>query len=552
MDERELLARFDFLVNERARWEPAWKEISQVILPRRSWWDDDDSSGKLPDYKIYDSTAIEAAQTLADGLQGYSVSPSFKFFKLKMGSDEANRTPYAQDWLEIIEDTIYSEFNRSSFYEAMNTFFLDAATLGTACMLVEDDQESGKVVFSTRHPKEIYIAEDRFGVVDTVYRKFKVPVKVAAEMFGKKNLNTTWQRKLEDNPYERVTVLHVVLPRGTEGLGRKSKAFASFYIDFDNKEVIDEGGFDENPYLVWRWRKSTDETYGRGPGFEALYDALRCNQMAKTMLMAGEMVVNPPLNIPKSMKGFERIVPRGYNYYDLSSGKIEPINLGHQLPYGWQELVQQQQSVQKKFSVDFFLMLENLQKTGAMTATEVMERQSEKAAVLGSIIGRLNSECLSPLIDRVFAIADRRGIIPPPPPGLKGKVDIEYMGPLAQAQRRFNQSQGIQATLAMMKALVEIEGLAKQSGATSLDNFDLDEIASQGASSSGAPQRAIREKPDVEKLRQQRDQAAQAQMQQAQAMQQQQSLVQNVDKLNQPVQKGSMLDSIDKATGGQG
>ena len=551
MESKEILDRFEFLKEERAKWEPLWKEISQVLLPRRSWWDDNDSSGKKPETKIFDTTGIESLQTLADGLQGYSVSPSFKFFKLKMADDNLTRAPFSADWLEEVENAIYGAFNQSNFYGAMSEFFQDAAAIGTACMFVEDDEEGGKINFSSRHPKELYIAENRAGTVDTVYRKFKVAIRTVVQQFGTSGLDSTWQRMYEENPYQRVTMLHAVFPRGTEGAGRKDKAFASMYFDYDNKKLLDEGGFDEMPYLVWRWGKNSDEVYGRGPGGDSLPDILRLNQMAKTLLMAGELSVNPPLNIPRANKGLERIVPRGYNYYDQTTGKVEPINLGQNFPFGWQELQDQRNVVRNKFHVNFFLMLENLQRTGQMTATEVMERQSEKAAVLGARIGRLNSECLSPLIDRVFAILQRRMMIPPPPQGLAqqgGRVDIEYMGPLAQAQRRFNQNQGVNATLGLISAMVEIEGKAAQFGSTSIDNFNMDEIAYAGANAAGAPQKTIREKPEIDEMRAQRAQAQAAQQQQAIALEQQKMLAGNADKLNQPVVPGSMMDNV---TGGK-
>jgi hypothetical protein len=39
-----------------------------------------------------------------------------------------------------------------------------------------------------------------------------------------------------------------------------------------------------------------------------------------------------------------------------------------------------------------------------MTATEVIQRNEEKMRLLGPVLGRLQSELLKPLIDRVFNI----------------------------------------------------------------------------------------------------------------------------------------------------
>jgi hypothetical protein len=40
---------------------------------------------------------------------------------------------------------------------------------------------------------------------------------------------------------------------------------ASIYLDEKEKHILDEGGFDEMPYMVSRWAKATGEIFGRSP-----------------------------------------------------------------------------------------------------------------------------------------------------------------------------------------------------------------------------------------------------------------------------------------------
>lgn len=76
--------------------------------------------------------------------------------------------------------------------------------------------------------------------------------------------------------------------------------------------------------------------------------------------------------------------------------------------------------------------------TGArMTATEVLERSSEMAILLGATYGRLQSELLTPLIKRAFAILKRRGEVPDI--ALDGRlVMVDYRSPLARSQGQRN------------------------------------------------------------------------------------------------------------------
>ena len=49
--------------------------------------------------------------------------------------------------------------------------------------------------FHTRHCKEIYIAENNKGVVDSVYRRFSMTAKACIEMFGEANVGATIAKK---------------------------------------------------------------------------------------------------------------------------------------------------------------------------------------------------------------------------------------------------------------------------------------------------------------------------------------------------------------------
>ena len=70
-----------------------------------------------------------------------------------------------------------------------------------------------------------------------------------------------------------------------------------------------------------------------------------------------------------------------------------------------------------------------------MTATEVLERASEMARILGATYGRLQSELLTPLIVRAVSILRRRGDIPDV--RVDGRVvGLQYRAPLAPRPRR--------------------------------------------------------------------------------------------------------------------
>ena len=82
-----------------------------------------------------------------------------------------------------------------------------------------------------------------------------------------------------------------------------------------------------------------------------------------------------------------------------------------------------------------------------MTATEVLQRASEMARLLGATYGRLQSELLTPLVQRALSILRRRGEIPDI--AVDGRlIELQYRSPLAQAQA----NRDVQATLLWLQA----------------------------------------------------------------------------------------------------
>jgi hypothetical protein len=81
------------------------------------------------------------------------------------------------------------------------------------------------------------------------------------------------------------------------------------------------------------------------------------------------------------------------------------------------------------------LMVDRLGTIGQrqMTATEVLERSSDMAMLLGATYGRLQSELLTPLIQRAYAILRRRGEVPDI--DIDGRmVSLDYRSPMARGQ----------------------------------------------------------------------------------------------------------------------
>ena len=183
MDIKELTRRFSQLKSMRGTWESHWQEIADYVLPRRADVTVKRARGDKRTEKVYDSTAINAAELLASSLHGMLTNAASPWFMMRYKDPQFNTDDASMEWLEECTNQMYIVLNRSNFQQEVHELYQDLITFGTAGMMIEKDEEKG-LRFSTRHISEIYIQENEFGRVDTVYRKFKMSARAAFGMFG--------------------------------------------------------------------------------------------------------------------------------------------------------------------------------------------------------------------------------------------------------------------------------------------------------------------------------------------------------------------------------
>ena len=155
------------------------------------------------------------------------------------------------------------------------------------------------------------------------------------------------------------------------------------------------------------------------------------------------------------------------------------------------------------------------QKSGILSFST---RNQEKLQQLGPVVERLQSEFLNLILLRVYNILERGGVFPDMPPELadvatKEKLKIEYISPLAQAQKM--------SGLTAIEQGVAFIGQAAQFDQTVLDKVNMQEAAAHYLTQVGVPAAMIRsdeEVAEIQKQRQEAMEAAQAQAAQAQAI----------------------------------
>ncbi|MEK9895880.1 MAG: portal protein [Burkholderiaceae bacterium] len=531
-----IITKQESLKGFRSPWENLWQDCANYVNPNRGDFSTIRYRGDTSRYDlIYDTTAPLANEQLASGLHSFLTSPSQKWFTLRTFDDDLNKELAVKTWLDKATTILYDQvFNlaTSNFNSQAHELYLDLGAFGTGVMMVQDMPGKG-IVFRTFHLADCYIQENDAGFVDTLYRKYKRTGRQLLERFGDA-VPEKVKQLAEKDPYREFEVIHAVEPSETYGEPYKNptkKNFKSCYVLVEEKALLEEGGYDEFPYMVPRWQKVAGEIYGRSPSMTSLPDIKMVNTMMKTIIKAAQKVTDPPLLVPDD--GFilpVRTVPGGLNFYRSGTqDKIEPLITNARPDIGFEILQNRREHIMSAFHVDWLKMPD--QKGGPnMTATEVVARQEEKMRLMGPMVGRLQVEFLGPLIQRVFKIMSRQKKLPELPSILQGQgMKIEYTSPLARAQK----SGQLMTVTRLFESMVPLFNVKPDL----LDNMNTDETFRYFHHLLDAPPQILNDQEKVEEERQQRAEQQQAMMDAERAQQESQSM-KNVAEAQRAKQQG--------------
>lgn len=455
------------LKNERASFEPDWRECNDWILSRRArFFVSDTNRGGRRNQRIIDSSGTLAARTLRSGMMAGITSPSREWKRLTTDDPEMAEYGRVKVWLNTVNDRMSNRFRRSNLYNVLPLTYGDMGVFGTSGIFVEEDFEKGSRYYSL--PIGSYwIANDDKLQVRVMMREYPMTVRQIVMKFGKENVESgkpAWsnisnyvKRMWDKGQYETwVDVGHFIHPNEDKDYARKlnGKPFVSCYYELgtadnrasnylrstDDDVYLRESGYNYFPGLFPRWEVTGGDVYATScPGFDALGDIKQLQHGEKKSAKGLDKLVDPAMVGPTSMQNQKAsILPGDMNYTDEREGTkgFRPV---HEVNIQFDKLEMKQQQIrmriQSAFFADLFLMLSQSDRRD-ITAREIDERHEEKLIALGPVLEQTNQDLLDPLIDLEFDFMMRQGEVPPPPPELEGMpLKVEYISIMAQAQK---------------------------------------------------------------------------------------------------------------------
>jgi hypothetical protein len=491
-----------------------------------------------PDTELYDSTAVQSNEYLAATLLNGLVNQETKWFEMQFKDRELNEIIEARYVLEERANLMYDLFNsaKSGFYTNIAEMFLDLSAYGTAAMEIFYVPGEG-IKYKAIHLSQLYIATDKSGFVDTVYRKFKFTARQAAQMWGINNLPKGMKKALEDQPHKKFDIIRCVKPEESyEKKYRTGKEYYSAYISVEDCEIISEGGLKQFPYVVPRWTKLTNEDYGRSPAWTALPDILMVQAMEMSILEVAQKVSDPQLLVADDGVMLPINPEAGgmiYGGIDPVTGRarVQPLNTGGNVQIYDAFLERKKESIRRAF-YNNALSLQNLPQ---MTAEEVNARRDEDFRTLAPNANRVIQEALDPLIWATYNLMKENGMFPEVDiPELQGKsLEVRMMSPLARTAKL----QEVGAFGRMVNtALLPLANIDP----TVVDKINVDRTFEELARDLGVPLSMLNTPQEYAEIQEERRQQQEMQMQMALAAQADQAEAQAAQNNEGPEDDGTI------------
>ncbi len=504
----ELIRTFERRVEKDATWRALWQELFDFTVPRKNEVTRRGTAGQKRTSHLYDSVAPDSVQVLAAAIHGAVTSPTSLWTTFDFENEELRDDEEAVEWLQRGNEKMYRRVQNSNFDSEIQEVYTEVVSAGTGAIFTDatlvakskwNPTGFGGFRYESLPIGTYVIAENEFGLVDTLQSQVQMSVRAAIDKFGVHAVPQTyhtWFKKDQDRPVE---LLHSVFPRlgGRSAVGTAAKRlpWASHWVDMKEKHLLRESGFHEFPYAVVRWTKSAREMWGRGPAEIALPDIRTLNEGVKLRLQGWAIAVRPPMEAKhRGIVGKISTQPSAVNY-SREMGNLKPIDFGAKFDVANFN----EQQLRERIQAIFFIDKLQLPNKSIITATEAMQRVRAMHRILGPTLGRLDYELLRKIVQRQFNLMLRAGEFDPIPQSVldaaendSANIEIEFDGPLARAQR----VQDLESMSEFVNAVVPLREVSPEA----LDNVDFDKYVREAAKATTMT-KLLRATPTVDKMR---------------------------------------------------
>jgi Bacteriophage head to tail connecting protein len=395
-----------------------WNDLSELFMP----FPITQGSGvpNIPAAEsVNDSTGRMVALILANGLASLVIPREESWYELLPPKAFQKDDRWVRAYREA-SVAMREYLERSNFYEEAQELLIENPVFGTGNMFVGSCEDADALYFKHQTIGSYDIAEDERGRVNTVGRDLRLTPDQAAAEFGVEKLPQKIASKVgkPEGLTEKSLYYHLVLPATTraddDAPESSKKPWRMYVVEEVSKKLVSEGGYDEFPFAVPRYRKFGGCVWGFGPGTSGIADARQLEFLEKLADAAAEKAVFPPVVAPASLEGEigQGALEVTFVQKPEEAAMLKEWSSAGRYDFAKDRLSDKRDQLRKVFHVDLFQFFsQRAQERGPLTATEASLVSNEKLSQFSPVFGRLVSEFLTPVLTRVFGILLRRNLL---------------------------------------------------------------------------------------------------------------------------------------------
>lgn len=398
--------------------------------------------GTTQNTRVYDTTAVEGVKTFVSKLHDTMTPPQVQWGFLEI-DDSMVDDPSEENNLKMIQEAqmildgymrrLFTYIHASNFDVVINECYFDLA-IGTSALVINQHTDEQPFLCTSIPMDKLAIEEAVNGNIESWFRTWQ-NLKIC-------ELNTRWPGiMLSPNLISMLAAdADSVIRNVYEGVAyfanQPQKYLYSVWVDND---LLYSQSLESNPGIVWRFQKTNNETWGRGPVMEALPSIISLNEMARVELASAN------LNTFRPYMGFSDAVfnPHTFKLQPFTIIPIAPIGSQGQvplipLPNSADPNFAQMTMADLRMQIKALLFAEQPQDSRSVqpqTAYELSLKQQTLAEKIGPLFSRMQQEFLWPVIKRFAYILHTMGKLPYPNVG-GAPIIFKYKSPLALAKGR--------------------------------------------------------------------------------------------------------------------
>ncbi len=418
-------------------WQSQLEAAYHYTIPFRNRFYDPgpEFQGESRNKTVYDTTAVEAVKTFVSKMHEIMAPPQTQWAFEQVDQERAIASGFSdKDIVQaqvILNDHARRVFNfikASNFDVSINECFFDLA-IGTAALVINSGTDKDPLRYTSIPIDKLAIEESANGKIESWYRTWQ-KLKISELSTRWKNIQLTrdMNQDVSSDPDSTIKKIY----EGCAYFPENKKPYI-YFVRTDEAILLAEP-METNPGIVWRFQKTNNETWGRGPVLDALPSIISLNEVFRIEMAAAN------LNTFKPLMAFSDAVfnPHTFKLEPMSIIPIAPIGSGGQVP-----LIPFPNTADPQFSqvliTDLRLQIKRLlfaeepedsPSVQPQTAFALSLKQQTLAEKIGPLFSRELREFFEPTYMRTKDILYQKGLLKKPE--LNGiPIEFIYKSPLA-------------------------------------------------------------------------------------------------------------------------